>query len=467
MRLRRPGFVEPEIGIVENLDEDGAETRRRFQNPDPLIGASLGPGFNSAQSEVRRRPGSISPNFEVRESGYFQVHPQSLYLLELHAFPDGLEALDCAYRTLSESLRRDCEPPKPFAFSGQAIGDFCWSAKTEHDWWLFVVTGSYFFRLQVHQSVGPEVEKELAEIAAQGIVSRLRDWPRPRLSSRVVPEPWEESEFDQDWNVVRRRRDASFARPVGSWTWSTPCLLRQECSEWFGAVRAGDGKTAVVRVMRVSGRGRDLSNCEEDLERRLRRLTLLPQSCLSQPVDYGIEQEANRPLGRAWYALDCELPLRTLAEYAAGGIDRAEACRLIESLAHGLSEAHQFGICLRPEAETVLIAESGRVSLLLNLDEAEFSRHALARSWAPPPPGPRLWPPEEGDYDDFGPAGDQYRLGALAYFLLCGQLLAPEDFSPDLGSAVAQVLRRSLAEQPEQRFPSVTRMVTALREALT
>ena len=266
------------------------------------------------------------------------------------------------------------------------------------------------------------------------------------------------------------------SRPVEGWCWLSSSFLSQHYSEWYGAVRPTDGKTAAVRVIVVNG----VHGGGKSLVREMKRLSKLDCPGLSRPVDYGID-DYGAMLTRAWYALECELPMRTLEDHAHAGVGPQEALALLESLGQSITKAHSVGLVLRPEPAAIVMV-TGRPTIMLN--SAEILLHSGISLLRDSTPGPRAFPAEETRYQ-FTPAGDQFRLGVIAYFLMAGRwpfegegymsVLGdqgkgpppdPREFAPHLPWAALLVLQRALAKDPGQRFPSVDAMVVALRLAM-
>jgi len=92
--------------------------------------------------------------------------------------------------------------------------------------------------------------------------------------------------------------------------------------------------------------------------------------------------------------------------------------------------------------------------------------------------------PEQAQGDDVGPAADQYSLGCVLFEAVCGRtpygganpvaiatqhvsapVPDPRQDRPDLPVPVAELIRRALAKQPDDRFPSTTAMADALAAA--
>ncbi len=169
----------------------------------------------------------------------------------------------------------------------------------------------------------------------------------------------------------------------------------------------------------------------------------------------------------------------------------ALGCQLLEALAH----AHKAGFIHRDVKPHNLLLSQGEKGEVLKV--ADFG---LARAYGESSMSgltlsntsggtPRFMPPEQvEDFHSAGPAADQYAAGATLYYLLTGQHvyepcgsivellnrivnhdpipLRATDSGPVLPARLGDVIRRSLARQPDRRYPDVTAMREQLSRAL-
>jgi serine/threonine-protein kinase len=165
----------------------------------------------------------------------------------------------------------------------------------------------------------------------------------------------------------------------------------------------------------------------------------------------------------------------------------AAACDILHPVADALDYAHEHGLLHRDlKTDNVLIdttehaylADFGLVKLLQK-PSGFFTRNFL-------PGTPEYMSPEQclGE-DDLTPAADQYALGIVLYYMICGRVpfkgngpLAvlhhhvnsppppPADYRPNLPDATASVMLRALAKSPEDRFASCGEFAQAFENSL-
>jgi serine/threonine-protein kinase len=154
-----------------------------------------------------------------------------------------------------------------------------------------------------------------------------------------------------------------------------------------------------------------------------------------------------------------------------GPLPVAEACELIRQAAVGLGHAHEQGLAHRDlKPANLLVARPSKSLPGCAVKVADFGVGRLAA----PAGDPDYAPPEQADRPDAADyRADLYALGGVFYFLLTGRppfpggtaedkrrrhrSVAPEPVGrvrPDIPPAVAEVVHRLLAKDPNSRFQS-------------
>jgi tRNA A-37 threonylcarbamoyl transferase component Bud32 len=205
--------------------------------------------------------------------------------------------------------------------------------------------------------------------------------------------------------------------------------------------------------------------------------------------------------GRLYLVMDLVDGASLRARVATGRLAPAEVLAILEPIAAALDAAHARGVVhrdLKPDnvmvsgagdRPTVHVLDFGIAKLVSSVAATEDGRAAL-------PPGtltgqgtwlgtPAYMAPEQWSADGALPASDRYAFAVMTYELLAGAPpfaastapgLMEKHFRAEIPSvtgagasvppAVDDVIRRGMAKDPEQRFPSAIAMVEALRAAL-
>lgn len=164
-----------------------------------------------------------------------------------------------------------------------------------------------------------------------------------------------------------------------------------------------------------------------------------------------------------------------------------QAARVVAEVARAVAAAHRRGIThLDITPRNILLAEDGRPRLI-DFGLAQL-RHAWGESEAGPVGGtPGFMAPEQarGESESIGPLSDIFALGGVLYYLLVNEAPFPGadryrvlqrtcegkvDLSP-LGTAKAPrtltaICRRTLAADPQQRYPSADALADDLERYL-
>lgn len=172
------------------------------------------------------------------------------------------------------------------------------------------------------------------------------------------------------------------------------------------------------------------------------------------------------------------------------GIDMAGACAVALVTAAALDHAHERGVLHRDiKPENLLFAEDGALLKVADFGIAKVltGGRTMATVAGQVLGTPSYMAPEQARGEDATPATDVYALGSTLYRLLSGRLPfppaatpiaalyqrvhePPEDLrraSPEVPPALAEVVMRSLATEPADRYATADGFATALASAAT
>jgi serine/threonine protein kinase len=196
---------------------------------------------------------------------------------------------------------------------------------------------------------------------------------------------------------------------------------------------------------------------------------------------------------------ECDgLPFFTMQFYPGGSVaeelktrgrfDPGMAARLVAEVARALQHVHDQGLVhrdlkpanlLRDEWGDVVVTDFG---LVLALDEEEQER--LTQEGELPGTVMYLSPEQAGGLRDLTPASDTFTLGVILYELLTGRppfegnafeilraihLASPvplEERCPQIAPELAAICRKAMAQNPAERYPSMTAFAEALERWL-
>jgi serine/threonine-protein kinase len=190
--------------------------------------------------------------------------------------------------------------------------------------------------------------------------------------------------------------------------------------------------------------------------------------------------------GRAFIVMEL-VEGETLAERIAarGRLPWREAFGIGEQVARALAAAHAHGLVHRDiKPANVLVDPGGRAKVTdFGIAKAAASASDLTRT------GMVLGSanyvaPEQAQGGDVGPAADQYSLGCVLFEAVCGRtpysganpvaiatqhvsapVPDPARHHPGLPAPAAALIRRALAKDPADRFPTTNAMATVLAAA--
>ena len=222
------------------------------------------------------------------------------------------------------------------------------------------------------------------------------------------------------------------------------------------AVEVEGGRAAIVHILRTAGGGAR----RDRLLREVKRAAQVTHEGLAAVLEVG-----ETAAGEIFVAVEACAPPRLSDRLASGRpLEEREAAGIAAQIARALEAAHDAGVVhrdLRPslvvldgEGETTRVKVEGLATPRL-VDIAEDDPEAPFAS------------PEQrrgGRGESVGRRADVYSIGAMLYAMLTGR--GPESSAPPLASALGDVVRRCLAEDPRERFLDTLALGAALRAAM-
>lgn len=186
------------------------------------------------------------------------------------------------------------------------------------------------------------------------------------------------------------------------------------------------------------------------------------------------------PGGQVWFLTMQLLEGRTLQEQIRqeGPFSTDYALALIEQMVAGLAAAHQLGVIHRDfkSSNVMLVPSLDKKTHAVITDFGLATRISVSsgQSQMKGQGTPAYAAPEQWHEGIVGPAADQYSLGVVICEMITGRLPVREDLDSDrprvlrmpggakLPSRWQKTVRRCLEVRPENRFGSVTEVLTAL-----
>lgn len=252
----------------------------------------------------------------------------------------------------------------------------------------------------------------------------------------------------------------------------------------YRARPSGAGEPVAIKVLR-----RELSPLPSMLRRFRRESDLLAR--LRHPAIVEVLDAGALDDGRPYFVMEWIEGKSLAAELRArGAFSPAEALALLEPIGGALAAAHALGIIHRDvKAQNIIVpSRPGPAAKLVDFGIAKlldsFSRAEGGKTGSTILGTPLTMAPEQILGRPVDARTDIYALGLLAYELLTGELpFRGEDLveieemhlwvePPPLSErapvppAFDAVVRRCLAKDPADRYPSVPDLLAALREAL-
>ena len=220
-------------------------------------------------------------------------------------------------------------------------------------------------------------------------------------------------------------------------------------------------------------------------EREVRVMATLTHSNTVEIFDYGHTED-----GTFYYVMEYlpGLSLQDLVDQA-GPLAPERAVSLLRQVASALREAHAIGFIHRDiKPSNIITCERGRI-----YDVAKLLDFGLVKGFGQSQElvgatqdgaiigSPAYMSPEQGIGKPLDARGDVYSLGAVAYFLLTGQMpfvrdtpmqvilahahdeiAPPRTLRPDIPDDLERLILRCLEKEPGKRFQSIDEMEAAL-----
>ena len=176
----------------------------------------------------------------------------------------------------------------------------------------------------------------------------------------------------------------------------------------------------------------------------------------------------------------------TLEDRLQGPMDLQEVVCLLGPIASALDYAHSEGVVHRDIKPSNILIHRDGTPTLADFGLAKIGHHlALKLTRAGNVLGtPEYMSPEQVTDEDIGPASDRYSLAVVAYEMLTGRvpfrahtpvavLMAhlqatvppPHELAGELSAHLEDALRRGLAKNPADRYPTASQFVAALAPA--
>jgi len=163
-----------------------------------------------------------------------------------------------------------------------------------------------------------------------------------------------------------------------------------------------------------------------------------------------------------------------------------ETAKLVSQLAEALDYAHAQGVIHRDIKPNNVMFDNQGTAFIVDFGVAHLVQATTALTGTGTTLGTPLYmPPEQWRNEQLGPAADQYALAVMTYQLVTGRLpfmadtpfalmhlhlnempTPPQVARADVPEAVALVLQRAMAKNPEDRFPNVTAFAQAFQRTV-
>jgi serine/threonine-protein kinase len=271
----------------------------------------------------------------------------------------------------------------------------------------------------------------------------------------------------------------------------TDNLVGQTFGQYEIGQQLGQGGMATVYLARQKSIGRTVAikvmpryflhepSFLQRFEREVKVIAELQHPRVLPVYDYG--QINDRP-----FIVMAYMPGGTLADrIKKGPLPLDEVVRLVGQIAEGLDHAHNKGVIHRDfKPSNVLLDENGN-AYLSDFGIAKITESTVQLTGSGIVGTPAYMAPEMADRGTVTPAVDIYALGVTLYQMLTGKFPyqgetplrvmmahATEPVPdvrlarPDLPEAVAEVVKRAMAKNPDDRYASAGELAAALRAAV-
>ena len=192
--------------------------------------------------------------------------------------------------------------------------------------------------------------------------------------------------------------------------------------------------------------------------------------------------EVGREDGQPYLAMEFLAGQTLRQRLRAGPLPPEEAARVLEQASAALDAVHAEGVLHRDIKPTSFMLLPDGTVKLMDFGLARQEDDALVTQADMMVGSPSYMAPEQINGDPLGPAGDIWALGVILYEMLAGRTpfggdriatvleqittLDPPPV-PNMPPPIQAVLRRALAKEPAQRYPSARALAAAFRAALT
>jgi putative two-component system response regulator len=222
----------------------------------------------------------------------------------------------------------------------------------------------------------------------------------------------------------------------------------------------------------------DEPDYRERFQQEARSVARLQHPNILEIFDYGYHN------GIAYLVLEL-IEGGTLADRVGKPMELREVVHLLEPVGGALDHAHAQGILHRDIKPSNILIQRDGTPMLADFGLAKTAGAIRRLTSSGTVMGtPEYMSPEQAADETLGPASDEYSLAVVAYEMLTGRvpflgdtpaavllshvtkaMPATRELRGELSAHIEDVLRRALAKRPEDRYPSASAFVAALKPA--